>query len=552
MPSAFRRKTKIAENTTTTAVERSQDSTTTTTSSTTTTTTIQSSSSILSSSSFATLSGVKPWQGGLYLTSTGLQDWDVLLGGGQPLGTALLLQQDRFTTNLAESLLKYWCSEAISQNQRLVIVPIILDSSSNDDDDDDFFVDGSQDRKHNETEQAVLSLLQTLPRNLHWDKWKMKQRQEQQKKKQQQQQQQPSDSDNGMTTTQDQQLSQPSRMMDIVEEENDVEDEEYDDEFQPPQHVSDEGLQVAWQYKTSVQQQRLAIHTDNPSTSATRHHDVYCHSYDLSGRMIEQQWEDNNEKQEESKAHFLDPSTFIAATISINSSSSSNNDDVYSDRNSRGMKLFQKLVHVVKDKVNDDFDNGNNSTKAVRLVLYHPPMDELSVALPLFLAYTRKEGSCPIVVMIYCTKPTNDLEAWMRLARNCDIVMSTEGFASRREYPPPSEFRHLQGILNITKTTKKLNQVTAWIYGFKRDRRKLHIQLLHIPPEDYADNGGSVAAGGTFKMRLEYYYEEKKRQKRLNKTHGESRCANRYWWFEFKLIDKNKVYTTSIPHYPME
>ncbi|KAG7343710.1 PAXNEB domain containing protein [Nitzschia inconspicua] len=464
MPSAFRRKTKIAEDTTITAVERSQDSTTTTSS----TTNTQSSSSILSFSSFATLSGVKPWQGGLYLTSTGLQDWDVLLGGGQPLGTALLLQQDRFTTDLAESLLKYWCAEAISQNQRLVIVPIIVDSSSNgdddddDDDDDDFFVDGSQDRKHNETEQAVLSLLQTLPRNLHWDKWKMKHRQEQQKKNQQEQQQQ-SDSDNGITTMQDQQLSQPSMMMDIVEEENfedEVEDEEYDDEFQPPQHVSDEGLQVAWQYKTSVQQQRLAIHTDNPSTSATRHHDVYCHSYDLSGRMIEQQWEDNNEKQEESKAYFLHPSTFIAATISINSSS---NDNVYSDRNSRGMKLFQKLVQVVKDKINDDFDNGNNSTKAIRLVLYHPPMEELAVALPLFLAYTRKEGSWPIVVMIYGTKPTNELEAWMRLARNCDIVMSTEGFASRREYPPPSEFRHLQGILNITKTTKKLNQVTAWI-----------------------------------------------------------------------------------------
>ncbi|KAG7343709.1 hypothetical protein IV203_021717 [Nitzschia inconspicua] len=53
------------------------------------------------------------------------------------------------------------------------------------------------------------------------------------------------------------------------------------------------------------------------------------------------------------------------------------------------------------------------------------------------------------------------------------------------------------------------------------------------------------------RCRLECYYEEKKRQKRL-KIHGECRCADRYWWFEGKLIDENKVYTTSIPHYPME
>ena len=89
--------------------------------------------------------------------------------------------------------------------------------------------------------------------------------------------------------------------------------------------------------------------------------------------------------------------------------------------------------------------------------------------------------------------------------------MLTEGFASRKEFPPPPEFRHLQGLLNLSKvstvtaaaanggghfadlTTSK--RPTAYIYGFKRDHRKLHIQLLHIPPEDYAEGGGSVGSG---------------------------------------------------------
>ena len=57
------------------------------------------------------LQGVKPWKGGSYLTSVGLNDLDTILGGGQPLGTAILLEEDRWTRDLAVSLLKYWCAE---------------------------------------------------------------------------------------------------------------------------------------------------------------------------------------------------------------------------------------------------------------------------------------------------------------------------------------------------------------------------------------------------------------------------------------------------------
>ena len=59
----------------------------------------------------SSLRGVRPWQGGLYLTSTGLNDWDAILGGGQPLQTCILLEQDRWTRDLALSLVKYWCAE---------------------------------------------------------------------------------------------------------------------------------------------------------------------------------------------------------------------------------------------------------------------------------------------------------------------------------------------------------------------------------------------------------------------------------------------------------
>lgn len=55
--------------------------------------------------------GTKPWIGGLSLTSSGLRDLDVIIGGGQPLGTAILIEEDRWTQDLAFALVRYWAAE---------------------------------------------------------------------------------------------------------------------------------------------------------------------------------------------------------------------------------------------------------------------------------------------------------------------------------------------------------------------------------------------------------------------------------------------------------
>lgn len=57
------------------------------------------------------LKGTKPWTGGITLTSVGLRDLDAILGGGQSLGTTMLLEEDRWTRDLALCLIKYWCAE---------------------------------------------------------------------------------------------------------------------------------------------------------------------------------------------------------------------------------------------------------------------------------------------------------------------------------------------------------------------------------------------------------------------------------------------------------
>lgn len=57
------------------------------------------------------LKGTKPWTGGISLCSVGIKDLDSILGGGQPVGTCLLLEEDRWTRDSALSLVKYWCAE---------------------------------------------------------------------------------------------------------------------------------------------------------------------------------------------------------------------------------------------------------------------------------------------------------------------------------------------------------------------------------------------------------------------------------------------------------
>lgn len=302
-------------------------------------------------------------------------------------------------------------------------------------------------------------LLLALPRNLHWDKQKKKE-----EKSKREQDAAAESADAGADTISSGLGSIGLGPMAILEEGEEDEDD---------QKSSDDGLEVAWQYKKSVQQERLAKSKSNAASSAVVT-DIFCHSYDLSSRMKDQQ------------SSPLDTSSYLCELPSTSKRPSANT----ACSHTNGYTLFNDLVQLLKERSSSNDDD----TKAIRLLLYHPPMKTLAIALPLLLAHIRK-NELPVVLMIIHA-PTADVKSKFQLGRSCDVVLSTDGFAARKEYPPPAEFRHLLGILKIAKTTRKRTEIAASIYGFKRDRRKLHIPLLHIPPEDHAEGGGSVGGGG--------------------------------------------------------
>eukprot|EP00934_Nitzschia_sp_Nitz4_P004748 Nitzschia sp. Nitz4//scaffold323_size20210//8202//9623//NITZ4_008693-RA/size20210-snap-gene-0.2-mRNA-1//1//CDS//3329547870//4738//frame0 len=382
--------------------------------------------------------GVKAWTGGIHLTSVGVQDLDAILGGGQPLGTCIVLQEDRWTRDLALSLVKYWVAEAISQEQS-----VIIPTAKQDDSLESLLkaVSVGESRQSIFPSSATIQdLILSLPRNLHWDK--------ELKKQQQQQQQQGSaaSSDVGLT---------------ILEEEEDEE----------------ENLEIAWQYKKSVQQERSGVTASLNAT--TSNSNVFCHSYDLSGRMVEQKTT-------------LDPSKYMVPVET--------KDVPPNGAQARGFLIFRHCVKQIQAQ----------QGKMTRLLLFHPDIEAMAVALPLLLAHIRSNG-LSVVVLLCLPGSTPPGRTWTQIARSADVVLSTEGFASRKEYPPPAEFRHLQGLLKISKVSTvtaaaangsghygdmtQTKRPAAFLYGFKRDRRKLHIPLLHIPPEDYTEGGGSVGSG---------------------------------------------------------
>jgi PAXNEB protein len=393
-------------------------------------------------------------------------------------------------------------AQAISHGQHLVIP---IDTFESDDTDGKSSSSSSSSYDHwneiNDNNNGVIvnsqlseveSLLDSLPRNLHWDR----------------QQQKADAAAAAAANNADVAGDQQQLHLDTLHEEEDDDNGNDEDD-----HEAEQGLKIAWQYRKSVQREMLGH--DHASSSSSRSksggggEDIFCHSFDLQGRLNDQVCVNN-------AVDILLPATRPSPSC--------------------GFAFYRQIQAKLQDML---LLQSSQPRQVVRLLFHHSNPCMLQIALPLTLAYIR-HYQLPVVVMIATcpwkhqqTLSSAAAAAAMRLLRRMvDVVLETEGFASRSGdfYPPPPEFRNFQGLLRVVKmsTVTAATAVSsspgsggsstascggggagghfadrtihkgpaADLYGLKRDRRKLHIQLLHIPPEDYAHGGGSVGGGG--------------------------------------------------------
>lgn len=289
------------------------------------------------------------------------------------------------------------------------------------------------------------------------------------------------------------------------EQEGDDDDEDYyhekeeDSTIQSKSSDTEAGLVVAWQYRKDIQEERLGFTRAHPNLEKKRNQQLhgtsasaYCHSYNLQGRLKDQ----------------LNIESHLTM-VPINTIDGNKSNDGNS-RIQNGMKFYHHLVSIITKTTRK---SPSSRDTVVRLLLYHPDMTLTSFVLPLLLHNIRK-CKLPVIVMVIphsLSTTAPDKSDLYHIRRCSDVVMSTESFNLRdtSNYPPPSEFRNLHGLLHISRLSTMTQMCTvghfaertiqrtpiSTRYGLYRDRRKLNISLLHIPPEDYSTDGGSVTSG---------------------------------------------------------
>ncbi len=277
----------------------------------------------------------------------------------------------------------------------------------------------------------------------------------------------------------------------IIEEEEDFDEEGEGDGGDTTDEKGDEMLQNAWQYKVSIQRERRAEHAIPTSSrsSPKAGSKVYCHSYDLSGKMEDQY--PQNWGQENSRISLINCScqqcSFLCCKATTRCS----------------VNFFQNCIEHINETI------GRYPNAVVRMLLMNAPVDVTAIALPLLLSYVRSR-SLPVVILltvrpwIWSSVQARSSQSLVSLRHTCDAVFTCEGFDAIVT-PPPPEFSDLAGIFSIQKmalqslshfadsTTNR--RPPANRFGMKRDRRKLHIRMLHLPPEDFSAGGSSVGSG---------------------------------------------------------
>jgi len=441
----------------------------------------------------------------------------------KPLGSAILFEEDRWVQDSAMSLMRYWSAEALSQGH--VLVMTATKPSSDASSFDNICFDFSSPPSHHigglTTSDCDIFVRTFLPRNLTWDKL-MSQHTTSSNNNTLHQNSNRAQADTGFTSIIEEETEQQLDLDDF-EESTRTTQTIHSDHSNPPTHdesSTDDLLKNAWQYKVSIQMERsggstyqpyknnhlTSTNTDQLQTNPLYHanvpqnkttsssiwtiptKDIYCHSYDLSRNFMDSLPIEIVEK-------------YVHDTIVMDCSQE------YSCTTTTALSLFQKWIENIRGALQQ------HPSTVIRWILPNIPcISSLTAsALSLTLSYIRIH-SLPVVLLVTIRPWLNqdNTSSLHALRRTCDAVFSLQGLASLVADPPP-EFHDLQGIFHIHKISSLFPSTTQFNsssssssshtrrpltnrYGIKRDRRRLTLQMLHLPPEEFSTGGSSVTS----------------------------------------------------------
>ena len=130
-------------------------------------------------------------------------------------------------------------------------------------------------------------------------------------------------------------------------------------------------------------------------------------------------------------------------------------------------------------------DHGSSDENARRIVQFILGIKQLVRNVYATVAFTLLPQSCPQILL-------------NRLKWAADTVLSIESFAGK-EQSVPYEFKEFCGLLTVAKVQQS-GSIASFRppgskFGLKRDSRKLHVEPLHLPPEESrTGTAGSAAA----------------------------------------------------------
>jgi len=380
--------------------------------------------------------GTRPWINGNTLISSGNKDLDSVLGGGLCLGTLTLVEEDRFSDH-ALLLGKYFVAQGVSGQQCCLVVG----------------AEGSKAALE-ETYVAQLPFDLTYKRN--------------EQSKQEQEQKKPALSSIPATSTRS--TPPPSALSTFPSG--------LQQALPTLPFLStkiEDPLSIAWQYRKYIGKGHSSSSSSSSSYSST-----FCHSYDLSRTM----------QTEVLAAATAPPLLIDLADIT------DDNKHLQQGNGGNAHTNVNSLSHV--------YDAVASTLQSL------PPRTVLRVLLKSFLAKTSAWPTAspghallllhslqqlargqPMVVLVTlpsCHLSRRQLRLFSRVA---DTVLELSSFAARgreggRE-GGPREFEAFAGLLYV-KGLQHINALapvrgTSNKWGVRRDRRKLYIEPLHLPPE---------------------------------------------------------------------